>query len=168
MSDTLVWVGGMPWPQTGATLYHAQLGLTDKGCAISQVVCNNLDLEPLDLINGLALGCYQPSPEVLIVLYIPIILKIFKNYILASSDCFVWKLLLCIVFVPIVFNYSMTKKWWLVLDIAADPTVFNIFSIALACGWPRIEPDRRMIFSVHIPFIYKHPFYKYFVRLFDG
>ncbi len=27
-------------------------------------VFNNLDLKPLDLLNGLALGCYQPSPEV--------------------------------------------------------------------------------------------------------
>ncbi len=35
--------GGVPWPQTGATQYRAQLGLK----------------------NGLALGCYQPSPEVL-------------------------------------------------------------------------------------------------------
>ncbi len=55
----------MPWPQTDATQNHAQLGLTDKGRAIKVlVVCNNLDLEPLDLLNGLALGCYQTSPEV--------------------------------------------------------------------------------------------------------
>ena len=59
----------MPWPQTGATQYHAQLGLPDKGRAIKGLlVCNNWDLEPLDLLHGLALGCYQPSPEVLIVL----------------------------------------------------------------------------------------------------
>ncbi len=59
----------MPRPPTGATQYHAQLGLPDKGRAIKGlVVCNNWDLEPLDPINGLALGCYQPSPEVLIVL----------------------------------------------------------------------------------------------------
>ncbi len=57
----------MPWPKTGATQYHAKLGLPDKGHAIKGlVVCNNRDLEPLDLQNGLALGCYQPSPEVLI------------------------------------------------------------------------------------------------------
>ena len=49
----------MPWPQTGATQY------SEKGRAIKGlVVCNNWDLEPLD---GLALGFYQPSPEVLIV-----------------------------------------------------------------------------------------------------
>ena len=49
----------MPWPQTSATQYHAQLGLTDKGRAIKGlVVCNNWDLEPLELLNGLALGCY--------------------------------------------------------------------------------------------------------------
>ena len=59
----------MPLPKTGATNYHAQLGLPDKGCAIKGlVVCNNWDLEPLDLLDGLDLGCYQPSPEVLIVL----------------------------------------------------------------------------------------------------
>ena len=57
----------MLWPQTGATQYHAQLGLPDKGRAIKMlVVCNEWDLEPLDLLNGLALACYQPSPEVLI------------------------------------------------------------------------------------------------------
>ena len=59
----------MPSPQTGATQYDAQLVLPDKGYAIKGlVVCNNWDLEPLDLLNGLALGCYQPSSEVLIVL----------------------------------------------------------------------------------------------------
>ncbi len=47
----------MPWPQTGATQYHAQLGLPDEGSAIKGLdVCNNKDLEPLDLQNGLALG----------------------------------------------------------------------------------------------------------------
>ncbi len=60
----------MPWPQTGTTQYHAQSGLPDKGRAIEGlVVFNNRDLEPLYLLNSLALGCYQPSPEVLIVLY---------------------------------------------------------------------------------------------------
>ena len=54
----------MPWPKTGATHFNAQLGLPDKGLPIKElVVCNNWDLEPLELINGLALGCYQPSPE---------------------------------------------------------------------------------------------------------
>ncbi len=47
----------------GAIQYNAQLGLSPKGRAIRElVVCNNWDLEPLDLLNGLALGCYQPSP----------------------------------------------------------------------------------------------------------
>ena len=59
----------MPRPNIGVTYYHTQLELPDKGRAIKGlVVCNNLDLEPLDLLIGLALGCYQPSPEVLIVL----------------------------------------------------------------------------------------------------
>ncbi len=58
-------MGGMPWPQTGATHYHAQLGLPDKGLAIKElVVCNSWDLKPWDLLHGLALGYYQPSPEV--------------------------------------------------------------------------------------------------------
>ncbi len=49
-------------PKTCATQYHAQLGLPDKGRAIKGlVVCNSWDLEPWDLLNGLALGCYQPS-----------------------------------------------------------------------------------------------------------
>ena len=55
----------MPWPQTDATHYHAQLGLPEKGRAIKRlVVCYSWDLEPLDLLNGLALGYYHPSPEV--------------------------------------------------------------------------------------------------------
>ena len=58
----------MPWLQTGTTQYHAQLGLLVKGRAIKGlVVCNNWYLEPLDLLNGLALGFYRPFPEVLIV-----------------------------------------------------------------------------------------------------
>ena len=49
----------MTWSKTEATHYHAQLELPDKGCAIrGLVVCNNWDLEPLDLRNGLALVCY--------------------------------------------------------------------------------------------------------------
>ncbi len=59
----------MPWPQTGATQYHAQLGLPDKGRAIKGlVVCNSWDVAWTGLLNCLALGCYQPSPDVLIVL----------------------------------------------------------------------------------------------------
>ena len=55
----------MPLPKTGATQYHAQLGLQDKERAINGlVVSNSWDQEPWDLLNGLALGCHQPSPEV--------------------------------------------------------------------------------------------------------
>ena len=44
---------------------HAQLGITDKGLAIKGlVVCNDWDLEPLDLLNSLAVACHKPSPEV--------------------------------------------------------------------------------------------------------
>ncbi len=36
-----------------------------KGHVIKRLdVCNCWYLEPLDLLHGLALGCYQPSPEV--------------------------------------------------------------------------------------------------------
>ncbi len=58
----------MPWPKKGATQYHAQLELLDKGRAIKGlVVYTNWDLESLDLLNGLVLDCHQPSPQVLIV-----------------------------------------------------------------------------------------------------
>ena len=41
----------------GATHYHAQLGLPDKGRAIKGlVVCKIWDLEPFDLLNGLTQG----------------------------------------------------------------------------------------------------------------
>ena len=50
----------MPWPQTGENQYPAQLGLRDKGRAIKGlVVCNDWNLEPLDLLNGMALGYYE-------------------------------------------------------------------------------------------------------------
>ncbi len=42
----------MPWPKTGRAI---------KGL----VVCNSWDLEPWDMLNGLALGCYQPSAEIM-------------------------------------------------------------------------------------------------------
>ncbi len=46
-------------------LCTAQFGLPDKGRAIKGlIVCKKWDLEPLYLLNGPALGCYQPSPEV--------------------------------------------------------------------------------------------------------
>ncbi len=58
----------MPWPKAGATQFHAQLELPEKGSAIKgSDICNNFDLEPMDLQNGPSPGCYQPSPEVLIV-----------------------------------------------------------------------------------------------------
>ncbi len=43
---------GMPWLQTGATQCHAQLGLPDNGRTIKElVVCNNWDLDPLELLK---------------------------------------------------------------------------------------------------------------------
>ena len=48
--------GGLPWPETGATQYHAKLGLPDEGRTINGlVVCNGLNSEPLELLNSLAL-----------------------------------------------------------------------------------------------------------------
>ena len=82
----------MPWPQTGATHYQAHLGLRDKGRAIKGlVVCNNWDLETLDLLNGLALDCYQPSPEVLNVLYWLIdILQLLQNIFHYQNPLFLY------------------------------------------------------------------------------
>ena len=48
---------GMPWPQTSTTHYYTQLGLSDKCRAIKGFDVYNL--EPLDLLNGLALGRNQ-------------------------------------------------------------------------------------------------------------
>ena len=46
----------MPWLQTGATQYHVQLGHPDKGRVIKGLpVCNDCDIEALDLLNGLTL-----------------------------------------------------------------------------------------------------------------
>ena len=53
----------MPWPKTGASQYHAQLGLADKGRAIKGLVVSN-GLDPFDLPNCPTLGCYLPSPGV--------------------------------------------------------------------------------------------------------
>ncbi len=56
---------GMPWPKTGATHYHTQLGIPDKAREIKGLVvsvCNSW--EPLEMLLGLALGCYQSSPVV--------------------------------------------------------------------------------------------------------
>ncbi len=50
------------------TQYNAQLVLPDKSRAVKGlVVCYDRDLEPLDLLNSLDLGCYQPSSEVLLI-----------------------------------------------------------------------------------------------------
>ncbi len=44
----------MPWPQTGETPYHAQLGLTDKGCAMKGlVVCSVVWLGSMSYGMGL-------------------------------------------------------------------------------------------------------------------
>ncbi len=49
---------GRRLPLTGAAHNHAQLGHQDKGYAIKgSVICNIWDIKPLDLLNGLTLGC---------------------------------------------------------------------------------------------------------------
>ncbi len=53
------------WPKTGKSNYNVKLTLPDRGHAINRlVVCKSRDLEPLDLLNGLDLGCYEPSSKV--------------------------------------------------------------------------------------------------------
>ena len=55
----------MPWPKTGATQYHVQLGLPDKGRAIKGlVVCNRKDLEPWDLVERSGPRLLSTDPEV--------------------------------------------------------------------------------------------------------
>ncbi len=75
----------------------AQLGLPDKCRAIKGlVVCNNWDLEPWDLPNGLALVCYQLSPEVFQINEQRENLSIIVKYVvykrkLNARFIFVWK-----------------------------------------------------------------------------
>ncbi len=58
---------GIQCPKTAALNYHT---LPNKGYIFKGlVVCKCYDQEPLDLPNGLALGCYQLSPEVWIYYY---------------------------------------------------------------------------------------------------
>ncbi len=65
MRDINSMIGGNSLAQNRPTHYHAQLGLPDKGRAIKGlVVCYGWDLEPLDLLNGLTLGCYQSFSDV--------------------------------------------------------------------------------------------------------
>ncbi len=70
----IVRVRGMPYPKL------AQL-----------ITMHSWDLEPLVLLNGLALGCFQPSSEVLIVLGLPdkgrtikglVVCYVFRNTVL--------------------------------------------------------------------------------------
>ncbi len=52
----------MPWPKTGATHYHALLGLPYKGRAIKELRrFKYTALRPTKLSGR---GCNQPSPEV--------------------------------------------------------------------------------------------------------
>ncbi len=55
LSTTLIeWVGGMPGPKTNQP---AQIKFSNKARGIKAlVVCNSWDLDPLDLLYGLAQG----------------------------------------------------------------------------------------------------------------
>ncbi len=56
MCELIVWVQGMHWPKTGSTPVIKGL-----------VIYNNRDLERLDMLNIMALGCYYPSYDILFV-----------------------------------------------------------------------------------------------------
>ncbi len=68
MRDTKSMSRGNALAQNRRDSVTCKVRTSDKGRAIKEfVVCNNWDLESFDLLNGRTLGCYQPSPEVLIV-----------------------------------------------------------------------------------------------------
>ncbi len=70
--------------------YHAQLEIQHKGRAIKGlVVSNDWNLVLLDLLNGPALGCFQPSPEVLFVLT----MRIQKIFLVAKPISLYYKYL---------------------------------------------------------------------------
>ncbi len=79
---------GMHCAETGETHYHAQLGLPDKRRAIIVlVVCNVCDLESLDVLNGLALGCHEPCPQVYL-LFIDSVINWLSYYFLSLWNSF--------------------------------------------------------------------------------
>ena len=89
----VIWEGGVPWPQTGATQYHTQLGLPYKGRAIKGlVVCNDWNLEPLDILSGLAVDCYQPSFPEEVWKNFPFLKRLYTFYwkIMSSFKDFIW------------------------------------------------------------------------------
>ena len=61
----LLWLGGIPLSKSGATHYHAHRTSRQRLCN-QMIGClqwmGSKAFE--DLLNGLALGCYQPYPEV--------------------------------------------------------------------------------------------------------
>ena len=62
----IIRVGGRPCPKTSAMHYHAYSGLSDKSRRIKELVVLKVGmLMTSDLQYGLALRCYQPSPEAL-------------------------------------------------------------------------------------------------------
>ena len=58
----------MPWPKTGATHYHAQSGLPDKGCAIKELVVRCLLPNTpggvwIVILGWLTLECHGQQPR---------------------------------------------------------------------------------------------------------
>ncbi len=81
----------MPLPQTGATQYHAQSGLPDKGRAIKGLdVCNGWDLETFNLPNSLTLSCYQLISNNLSLLFYIYLFMILSRWLL-WTDILLWQ-----------------------------------------------------------------------------
>ncbi len=89
------------------------LGLPNKGHAIKGfVVCNGTELESLDLLNSLALGCYQPSNEAWFhsttFSIIPTILSIYlKIHHLFQMFIFICLILFVVRFLIYLLKYSI-------------------------------------------------------------
>ncbi len=65
----IVRVVGMPWSNTGATLYHAQLELPKNGRVIKGlIVFSGWDLEPLYLLISPSPDCYQLTIALLMLI----------------------------------------------------------------------------------------------------
>ncbi len=121
----IVWVRVMPWPQTGATQYHAQLGLPVKGRANKRlVVSSNWDLKPLDLLKGLALRLLSTVPwginrKLCMIICCPFLGKQMHNHWFKNKNY--WR------------TYQMEKT-----------LVVKIF-----CHWKRVLPESDHVVSLH-------------------
>ena len=88
----IVWVGKMYWPKTCATHYHAQVLTSRRGMCNQRVGCLQwLDLEPLDELNDIALGCYQPSPKFDLNIFFPQDYVIRQNLVSHSFKYYLYR-----------------------------------------------------------------------------